>query len=431
MKPLLLKSLITIGTVSLSLASGLVNAQELRFSWWGGGERHEAFLKAIKLFEAKNPGVKIKAEYTGFQGYQERLTTQIAGKSEPDIMQVNWAWVSAFSKSGDGFYDLRKSASVMKLNEFTENDLALGTINGKLNAVPVGFAARMFFWNKGALDKAGVAMPKTWDEMFAAGKALRAKMGPKAYLIDGEGYDMILMSHAYVYQKYGTPFIDPKTGKIGMSAAALKEWVTTYKRFQDENVATPLPLRASLGGAEKPTEQQPDWVAGNWTGNYTWDSVIRLRGSTLPGKGSELDVGEFLTLPGAKNSGVFGRPVHMYAVSKRSKHPDISAKFIDFMMTDPEAIRVLDLSRGIPSTAIAFKQLLKEDRLRPLEVKAYARVSTLQRNNAITPPAAQFEHPRIQKFMREVFEQVGYGKIGADEAAKMLHEQGSTILQRL
>jgi oligogalacturonide transport system substrate-binding protein len=109
------------------LFAGTAVSQELRFAWWGGGERHEAMLAATKLFESKNPGVKIKAEYSGFQGYQERLSTQIAGKNEPDIMQVNWAWLSAFSKQGDGFYDLRKSASVVKLSEFSDNDLALTT----------------------------------------------------------------------------------------------------------------------------------------------------------------------------------------------------------------------------------------------------------------------------------------------------------------
>ena len=413
------------------LASLTASAQELRFSWWGGGERHEAFLKAIKLFEQRNPSVKIKAEYGGFQGYQERLTTQIAGRSEPDIMQVNWAWLSAFSKQGEGFYDLRKAGSLINFGEFTENNLQLCTVNGKLNGLPVGFTARMFFWNKGALDKAGIAIPKTWDEMFAAGKALRAKLGNKAYLLDGENYDMILMSHAYTHQKFGTPYIDSKTGKVGMSAAALKEWVATYKRFQVENIATPLPLRASLGSAEKPTEQQPDWVAGNWTGNYTWDSLVRLRGSTLPGKGSELDIGEFLTLPGAKNSGVFGRPVHMYSLSKRTKHPEIGAKFLNFMMTDPDAIRILDMSRGIPATAIAYKQLLAENRLRPIEAKAYARISALASANAITPPAAVFEHPRVQKFMREVFEQVGYNKITVEEAAKRLAEDGNRLLGRI
>ncbi len=421
---------IALGAAAFAFA-GNASSQELRFAWWGGGERHEAMLAATKLFEAKNPGVKIKAEYSGFQGYQERLSTQIAGRNEPDVMQVNWAWLSAFSKNGEGFYDLRKSASVVKLSEFSDNDLALTTINGKLNALPVGFTARMFYWNKAVLDKAGVPMPKTWDDLFTASKALRAKAGTKAYLVDGNLYDMILMSQAYIYQKYGTPYIDAKTNKVAMIPAALKEWVGIYKRWQDENVVTPLPYRVSLGSAEKPIEQQPDWVNGNWAGVYTWDSTVRLIGSTLPTKGNELEVGEFLTLPGAKNSGMFGRPVHVYAVSKRTKHADLASRFASFMLTDPEAIRVLGVSRGIPATNIGFQILSKEDRLKPIEVKAYARISTQQKANAITPPAAAFEHPRMQKFVREVFEQVGYGKITVDEAAKQLAEQGSTILQRL
>ena len=37
----------------------------------------------------------------------------------------------------------------------------------------------------------------------------------------------------------------------------------------------------------------------------------------------------------------------------------------------------------------------------------------------------------MQKFVREVFEQIGYGKITVDEAARQLGEQGGTILQRL
>jgi oligogalacturonide transport system substrate-binding protein len=79
------------------------NTKVLRFSWWGGSGRHEATLKALRLFEEKNPGVKIKAEYMGFNGYLERLTTQIAGGAEPDVMQINWAWLSMFSKRGNGF----------------------------------------------------------------------------------------------------------------------------------------------------------------------------------------------------------------------------------------------------------------------------------------------------------------------------------------
>ena len=82
---------------------------QLRFSWWGGDSRHKPTLSAIKLFEEKNPNVKITPEYIGWEGYPERLTTQISGGNEPDIMQINWAWISTmFSKDGNGFYDLTR-----------------------------------------------------------------------------------------------------------------------------------------------------------------------------------------------------------------------------------------------------------------------------------------------------------------------------------
>ncbi|RZL28504.1 MAG: carbohydrate ABC transporter substrate-binding protein, partial [Rubrivivax sp.] len=53
-------------------------ARPLRFAWWGGASRHQATLAALKLFEQRH-GVRVKAEYMGFSGYLERLTTQIAG----------------------------------------------------------------------------------------------------------------------------------------------------------------------------------------------------------------------------------------------------------------------------------------------------------------------------------------------------------------
>ena len=83
-------------------------------------------------------------------------------------------------------------------------------------------------------------------------------------------------------------------------------------------MATPLPHRASLGGAEKPTEQQPDWVTGQWAGNYTWDSVINLRKSTM-NKQQNLNLGPFPTLKGAKDSGMFGRPTALVEIANKQK----------------------------------------------------------------------------------------------------------------
>jgi oligogalacturonide transport system substrate-binding protein len=417
----------------LALAAGFAPASRaddtvLRFAWWGGGARHEATLKAIAEFQKQNPGVRIKGEYMGFAGYLERLTTQIAGGSEPDVMQINWAWLAMFSKRGNGFTDLNKHAALLDLGQLSAEDLGMGVVGGKLNALPVSYTARVFLWNQAAFDRAGLPLPKTWDDLFNAGRVFKQKLGDKAYPLDGELYDMILLSQAYVQQKYGTPYVDPKQPRVAMSPVAALEWVQFYKKLIAEHVATPLPLRASLGGAEKPTEQQQDWVVGNWAGNYTWDSAIQLRQATL-NREQKLALGDFLTLPGAVNSGMFGRPTLMFAVSRNSRHPEVAARFVNFMLTNPQAGQILGRTRGVPAATSQFKAILKT--LPPLELQAHEQIKAQKAAGRIDLPAPLFEHARLHRFMREVFETVAYGKTTDQEAATRLIDEGNALLKRI
>jgi oligogalacturonide transport system substrate-binding protein len=400
----------------------------LRFAWWGGGARHEATLKAIALFQQRHPGVRIKAEYMGFNGYLERLTTQIAGGSEPDVMQINWAWLAMFSKRGNGFADLHKQASLLDLSQFSAEDLGTGVVGGKLNALPVSYTARVFLWNQAAFARAGLPLPTTWDDLFNAGRVFKQKLGDRAYPLDGELYDMILLSQAYVQQKYGTAYVDPAQPRVAMSPAAALEWVQFYKRLVNEHVATPLPLRASLGGAEKPTEQQQDWVVGNWAGNYTWDSAIQLRQATL-NREQKLALGDFPTLPGSVNGGMFGRPTLMFAVSRNSRHAEAAARFVNFLLTDAQAGQLLGRTRGVPAAASQFNAILKT--LPALELQAHEQVKAQKVAGRIALPAPLFEHARLHRFMREVFETVAYGKTTDQEAATRLIDEGNALLKRI
>ena len=417
-------------------APAVLRAQDkatvLRFAWWGGAGRHEATLKALALFERRQ-GVRVKAEYMGFNGYLERLTTQIAGGSEPEVMQINWAWLAMFSKRGNGFADLYRHAALLELAQFDRQDLAYGEVAGKLNALPVSFSARVMLWNQAAFDRAGLALPRSWDELFATGPAFRRLLGQDAYPLDGELYDMMLLSQAWVQQRHGTPYVDPASPRVAMNEAAALDWVRIYKRLVTEHVATPLPLRASLGGAEKPTEQQPDWVVGRWAGNYTWDSVIGLRASTLD-KQQKLVLGDFPTLPGALDSGMFGRPTVMYAVSRHAEkngRAELAARLVNFLLTDPEAATVLGRTRGLPSARGPFEQLKAAGTLPPLEVAAHEQIKAQRESGRLKRPAPLFEHARLHKFMREVFETVAYGKTTEVDAARRLVGEGQALLQRI
>ncbi len=419
--------------LGLGAVAPFVHAQTervLRFAWWGGSSRHQATLAALRLFEARHPGLRVKAEYMGFNGYLERLTTQIAGRSEPDLMQINWAWLAMFSKRGNGFADLHTQARRLQLDQFSPADLAYGEVAGKLNALPTSFSARVMLWNRRSFQRAGLALPTNWDELFASGPAFRKALGEGHYPLDGELYDMMLLAQSWVQQRHGTPFVDPSERRIAMSEAAALDWVRCYRRLVDEQVCTPLPLRASLGGAEKPTEQQPDWVAGRWAGNYTWDSLIGLRASTLP-SADQLALGEFPTLPGAQDSGLFGRPTVMYAVGRSSAQAEWAARLMNFLLCDPEAAKLLGRTRGLPSARSALEVLKAQGGLPPLELAAHEQIRAQREAGRLRRPAPLFEHARFLKFMREVFETVAYAKTTDQDAARRLVREGNALLHRL
>jgi oligogalacturonide transport system substrate-binding protein len=424
-----------LGAATLSApALAQKDARVLRFAWWGGAARHGATLAAVRLFEQRNAGLRIKSEYMGFNGYLERLTTQVAGGSEPDVMQINWAWLAMFSKRGSGFTDLTPLLGPAVREQLPEAELATGRVAGKLNALPVSYSARVMLWNPSTFERVGLALPKTWEELFAAGPVFRSKLGEGAFPLDGELYDMILLAQAWVQQKHGTPFIAPATvegpSRVAMNEAAALDWVRTYQRLVREHVATPLPLRASLGGAEKPTEQQPDWVTGRWAGNYTWDSAIALRASTLKPP-QRLALGDFPTLPGALHSGMFGRPTLMYAVGRHCKQPELAARLIEFLLTDLDAARLLGRTRGLPGARGPLQQLEREGQLPALELQAHRQIQAQRDAGRLPLPGPLFEHPRMLKFMREVFETVAYNKTTDIAAARRLITDGAALLNRI
>ena len=328
-------------TTALCLAVGLISlpaAAETKLRVFSGGQnqRPDLMRKLFDSYQAKNPGVTIEIETGGATSELQRqyLSTVLNAKDTAiDIYMIdivnpaqyfNAGWLEPLDSYVGGAQALKPYLPV-----YSQANL----VNGKVAAMPAFADAMFMYYRKDLLEKHGIKEPKTWDELFALGKPFRKANGPQSYALDGELYDMVLLSQAWVQQNYGQAYIDPTEPRIQMSNQAALDWVKTYKRLIDEQVATPLPHRASLGGAEKPTEQQPDWVTGQWAGNYTWDSVINLRKSTM-NKQQNLNLGPFPTLKGAKDSGMFGRPTLMYAIGKNSRHAEAAAKLIHFLATD-------------------------------------------------------------------------------------------------
>ena len=407
-----LKKILLMSSLCLSMAYPTIaegKTVNLKMSWWGGDARHKQTLEAIKLFEEKYPEIKVKPEYGGWQGWQEKVTTQIVGNTSPDVMQINWNWIDLFSRDGDGFYDLNKVKDILELDKnYSQELLDQCIVNGKLNALPVGVTGKVFYINKTTYEKAGLPVPTSFDEMIKSAKVIREKLGDDYYAFDTDAYGAILLMLYKLEQETGKPFI--VDNKVAYTEAEVIEAVRFYDNLVKEKVMPSLKVRAAAGFI--PLDQHPGWIQGRYAGTYEWDSSAQKWQDALE-TGQELVVAPYPQDFGTNKSG-FNKVSMAYAIKKNTKHPEEAATLIHFLTSDPEAIKILGTSRGVPSNETAVAVLKENNQLTGLGFEANTVVKEFA-GKGIHP---LFEHKRLNTELRTIVENLGYEQKTVEETAR-------------
>ena len=230
----------------IALAAGSANAADLRMSWWGGDSRHTATQEALKICGAKY-GHTIQPEFSGWSGFQEKFATQMAGATEADILQINWPWLPLFSKQGDGFADLNQFAGTIDLTQWSEADLAAGTIDGKLNGLNISTTGRVMFFNKTQFDRAGLPIPKTWDDLIAAAPVFHEKLGADHYPFEANGLNALFIVTLVATQMTGKDMIDPETNEVVWTVEELTAALEFYQKLVAVDLLT-VEIAKSIDG---------------------------------------------------------------------------------------------------------------------------------------------------------------------------------------
>lgn len=426
MKKLVLSTLIT-STLVMAAGSAFADEQiDLRMSWWGGNGRHQVTLKALEEFHKQHPNINVKSEYTGWDGHLSRLTTQIAGGTEPDVMQTNWNWLPIFSKTGTGFYDLNTVSGELDLTQFDPKELQSTTVDGKLNGIPISVTARVFYFNDETWKKAGVAYPKTWDELMAAGKAFEAKLGKQYYPVVLEHQDTLALLRSYMVQKYNMSEVDLAGKKFAWSKEQWVELFQMYKKLIDSHVMPDTKYYASFGKSNM-YEMKP-WIQGEWAGTYMWNSTITKYSDNLQPP-AKLELGAYPMLPDAKDAGLFFKPAQMLSISKTTKHPKESAQLINFLLNSKEGVQALGLERGVPLSKAAVAQLTADGVIEEHDpAVAGLKLAQSLPNHLTTSP--YFDDPQIVSLFGTSLQYIDYGQKTVEETAADFERQGNRILKR-
>lgn len=395
----------------------------LRFSWWGSDARHEATLAALNKYMELNDHVKIEAEYGGFDEYEQKIKTQLAGKTAPDLMQLDQPWLYDLTTQGEMFVDLNEVSDLVDLSSFDANFLNdYATINGQLLGLPAGLNGTVATFNKDFFEKYNIPedIQFNWDTLLEIGKRVHDESNGKDVLLNTDPNFYAELFKFYVRQKTGNQFIQDDF-TLGFDQADAVEALEYLKKYLDAGVVQSFEESSAYN---KKIEQHPKWFAGEFGLIINWASTIPVLKNDI---NFEIGVTPSIIMDGAKTTGVITRPSQIFSISKNSKHVEESAKLLNWLLNDEEAAVILGDVRGTSASSTALKALEEAGMVDPLILEAtqIALATSGGAENGITNNA------ELLKDRIDVIQKLAYGRSTPEQAAEEMINVLNAKLQEL
>ena len=138
----------------------------------------------------------------------------------------------------------------------------------------------------------------------------------------------------------------------------------------------------------------------------------------------KMETRQFPVMAGAKNSGVLMRPSQIFVVNNNSKNKAEAIKVLNYLFTDAQALELLGLARGIPSTVVGRSVLAQKGMITTMAEKAT--------NEGIAqaglPQSVYQMNSEVMQVMQDVIDEFGFGKLSPAEAsAKLIKNLEATL----
>ena len=314
-------------------------ATELALAWWGNPTRNKNTEAMIAAYTAANPNVKISPQTGDFSGYWDKLATQTAGGTAPDIIQMDMAYIAEYGTRG-ALLDLGK----VDVSKFVEGTVDSGKINDTLVGINAGINSALFFANPTVFEKAKMELPDdttwTWDQMAEVGAEVASKAGVPLGIASVMGSDPLF---ATFLRQNGKELFTPDG--LGFEAAEAQAWYDMMVKFQkakalgtpeqiSEEAAKPLDQSALVVGSaamQYYNSNQLEAVSAAAGGDYLMEMV---RGPSLAGKATERKT--------------WYKASMLWSASAKTKNPEAAVAWINWFANDPAADDIDKAERGIP-----------------------------------------------------------------------------------
>jgi raffinose/stachyose/melibiose transport system substrate-binding protein len=309
----------------------------------------QAWNEAIKEFEARRPGVRVKFEEKGFEQIQKTAPMVLNSSDAPDVMEYNKGNATAGLLSRQGLltdlseeaaergWDEKIPAGVRTTSRY-DADGVMGS--GKWYGVPDYGEYTMVFYNKDLFGKYGIAEPKTLGQLTAAmDRFVRAGITPLAnagaeYPAQQYLYQLALSradrSWVDAYQLYRGR-VDFHDRAWTYAAGTFADWVRKGYLSRKSSSAKAEDAGLSFVRGKAPILFSGSW----WYGRFT--SEVKFDWGTFPWPGSAMTLG----------SGG-----NLWVVPQGARNKQLAYDFIDITLSK-KVQNLLGAKGGVPVAADA------------------------------------------------------------------------------
>ncbi len=332
-----LVSLLLVLMMALSLTA-VSFAEEITITYAtfsASGAQEETLAQMVKIFESKNPGIKVDVQLTGYDNYFTKLATTIGGGNPPDVFEMNMENYLSYMLR-DACADL---TGMIDPSLYSEGTLAAVSSDGKLYAVPMSFSTCVMFYNKALFDQAGIDYPTdewTWTDVQSAAEQIKA--------LDDDIWGFY---QPITYNEFYKSI-------IGNNGSLLSDDYSTFTVNTDENVAVLDAMVSRVRGEDRVMPTQEDMAGrGDWdlfTEGKLGMLITGIWGFQTFEEKCDFDW-DIVVEPGYENKSTFFF-ANVNCVSPSSEQQEAAAAFAQAMGSDPDIVQLrLDTSWELPTIA--------------------------------------------------------------------------------
>jgi multiple sugar transport system substrate-binding protein len=167
----------------------------------------------LRAFEASHPGVRVRSEvlpWNADEQHQFYVVNLEGGRAGFDVIMMDVIWVPEFARAG-WLLDLTARVSPAEREAFFPSTIAAATQGGRFWGLPWNMNVGLLYYRRDLLERHGLAPPRTWEEMAAQIRRIRAAEPPPldGYLWQGKQYEGLVVNTLEGLWGDGTDLLGP------------------------------------------------------------------------------------------------------------------------------------------------------------------------------------------------------------------------------